>query len=69
MEGGEEEADEDMLRKTDLQDLGSPLKRKSTPTQQANEGQCICRIHMSHSLGFSLEVNQEQCRSTYTCAK
>ena len=33
MEGGEEEADEDMLRETDLQDLESPLKRKATPTQ------------------------------------
>ena len=33
MEGGEEEADEDMLRKTDLEDLGSHLKRKAIPTQ------------------------------------
>lgn len=34
MEGGEEEVDEEMLRKIELQDLGSHLKRKARSTQQ-----------------------------------
>jgi hypothetical protein len=33
MEGGEEEAAEEMLRKTGLWDLGSHLKINATPTQ------------------------------------
>ena len=33
MEGGEEEVDEEMLRKTDQQVMGSPLKNKILPTQ------------------------------------
>lgn len=60
MEGGGEEVDEEMLRKTDQQEVESqtPLGRRDMHTQQMKV--CQHRCSASLSQGFSLDVDQEQ---------